>query len=750
MKNTNTVRHIIGFSILAALIAISFSASISAKTTKPISKSEFAIELAKSLNLIQSNSENCYKDLDPKDEKSSYICALKKAKIFTGGSKTSFSPDAKATFSFAVKSACRAYKWTKKASISSCKAYAKKNNIRTVADILKKSSAPEINNDNTTKITQDTGTSSSPKDLSAFLAVPERQTAALDFTPVASGNLDANFWDGVTLTAPLPTNFYLDEVYFIEGQLSSGSAKEVFVFLCREGKGCDDSINFLEKTLDTQEHFRVPVHFEETGNFEIGMIAGRSGQSVVENISVLPDPPSSLLQSSNGQIPTMLSAEYSGGKTAFLWDPTSTFLRLVIFQENRRRDYLFRQAIKSYTPKSVDFDDFKKGKAGFALIQNEISSPVVALNLTLQEFRKIQEDKIQIKVLKETFSEPGHFTFKGKAKIPLSKNAVITWPDGTVKTLGIADEDIKPDQEFTIETELPTLGTYIFEVNSTQGDAVINVPIFVGLETPLLPDFFALNPSELDITPIEDLTKARKQMLALINKDRKEYFIPPVKLSDEINVTAQGHSEDMVARNFFGHVNPSGESADDRRKKAKISTAIRENLGKATTLELVEAGLMRSPAHRDAILDTSMTRVGIGIVKDKEGYFIITQNFAENPLFQNDLPPLAASLLQKALEFGLSADQTLNEVAAEWSSRMASEGFFDTKNSSGKSLGSEVRGRGINNGLQLNIVKVSQKSQLEEELLKQKGLQNQVNHSIGIGLGINSEGEIFMTVIYAE
>lgn len=84
----------------------------------------------------------------------------------------------------------------------------------------------------------------------------------------------------------------------------------------------------------------------------------------------------------------------------------------------------------------------------------------------------------------------------------------------------------------------------------------------------------------------------------------------------------------MVARNFFGHVNPDGDGPQQRAKKAEITYGIGENV--ASNLDLFDGHerLCRSPGHLANIVNGNYTRIGLGIAKNSQGQLYITENFA--------------------------------------------------------------------------------------------------------------------------
>ena len=63
-------------------------------------------------------------------------------------------------------------------------------------------------------------------------------------------------------------------------------------------------------------------------------------------------------------------------------------------------------------------------------------------------------------------------------------------------------------------------------------------------------------------------------MLDLINEKRAEFNVQPVYLDDTLNRLAQNYAEDMVRRNYTGHVNPEGEDPSDRARKMGITTPV--------------------------------------------------------------------------------------------------------------------------------------------------------------------------------
>ena len=78
---------------------------------------------------------------------------------------------------------------------------------------------------------------------------------------------------------------------------------------------------------------------------------------------------------------------------------------------------------------------------------------------------------------------------------------------------------------------------------------------------------------------------------------------------------AQAHSVDMVARGYFSHTNPEGQSPGDRLREAGLSfTGWAENIAFGYgTGEAVLTAWLNSSGHRANIENCSLTHHGVGL-----------------------------------------------------------------------------------------------------------------------------------------
>jgi hypothetical protein len=126
---------------------------------------------------------------------------------------------------------------------------------------------------------------------------------------------------------------------------------------------------------------------------------------------------------------------------------------------------------------------------------------------------------------------------------------------------------------------------------------------------------------------------AERTAFKLLNADRARAGLLPLGWDESLANVARGHSLDMMAHDFFGHISPSTGSAQDRVRKAGLDTQLLlENVARAFTAGESERGLMSSPGHRANILNAEVSRVGIGVAIEKESHeLLVTQLFSLPP-----------------------------------------------------------------------------------------------------------------------
>jgi len=120
------------------------------------------------------------------------------------------------------------------------------------------------------------------------------------------------------------------------------------------------------------------------------------------------------------------------------------------------------------------------------------------------------------------------------------------------------------------------------------------------------------------------LADVEKGVYKLTNEVRRKNSLPPLTEERQLRDIARNHSEDMLMRQYFSHVNPDGKSPHERviRDYPYPLTATGENILGANGSEPLETDLlariivdtwMSSPGHRQNILNGDFTDIGVGV-----------------------------------------------------------------------------------------------------------------------------------------
>lgn len=111
------------------------------------------------------------------------------------------------------------------------------------------------------------------------------------------------------------------------------------------------------------------------------------------------------------------------------------------------------------------------------------------------------------------------------------------------------------------------------------------------------------------------LSSARAAVLCIVNAERTARGLNALARDDTLELAAQRHSQDMLARNFFDHVNPDGDDPGERITAAGYEwSSYGENIaaGYRTPRKVME-GWMKSEGHCLNVLNPSVTELGVGV-----------------------------------------------------------------------------------------------------------------------------------------
>jgi len=119
----------------------------------------------------------------------------------------------------------------------------------------------------------------------------------------------------------------------------------------------------------------------------------------------------------------------------------------------------------------------------------------------------------------------------------------------------------------------------------------------------------------------------------LINKKRAEFGLSPVVWSEDLERLAHGYSTEMATNNFFSHQGLDGKTVGNRadsmgiKKWRALGENIAYNRGYDNPFESVVESWMKSPGHRENILNGRWQKSGVGIAVTPEGAYYFTQVF---------------------------------------------------------------------------------------------------------------------------
>lgn len=113
-----------------------------------------------------------------------------------------------------------------------------------------------------------------------------------------------------------------------------------------------------------------------------------------------------------------------------------------------------------------------------------------------------------------------------------------------------------------------------------------------------------------------------KATLCLLNEERADRNLRPLKSNGKLGKAAKRYSKEMVKRRFFAHVSPSGSTVRTRVARTRYMRGVRawaigENIafgtGASSTPKSIVRSWMNSPGHRANILNGKYREIGIGI-----------------------------------------------------------------------------------------------------------------------------------------
>lgn len=592
-------------------------------------------------------------------------------------------------------------------------------------------------------------------------------------TPSTFKIIDKDFFENISLESGIPNVMYKNEIYFINGTFKNGLEEdETFAFLSNSDSGSTKYSHFFGTVEDGK--FSIPMVFREPGKFNLGIVPGLAGESKIAEITVLDGIPKEG-EIPNDDTPKSINMSFKDDKTSLTWkSDQNNIFRIYFIQDQTIHSYIVRGK-KTLDAFYKDFKFFNEGNLKIrvygakanSIYPAKLDSKWIAgldktFSITKHNFRLSYDDSIVYSTIPEILSDIQKIYVSGTVNEPIFANGAIITPSGKTETFEIQSDSplttyygndvIEKGSKFSFVYEPTQTGTYILEINDLGGSAVLNIPIYIGHEIPLVPDFFDLQ-DPMERTSSLNIEEARKELLNYINIERQNHGLSPVSIVSQLDTLAQKHTDDMVERIFFAHINPDGETPNDRRINLSIYTDVGENLAIAPTVYFAHEALMRSAIHRKNILTSYWDTVGIGITKDGDGYLVIAEEFSHDAWTKEDLQKFEYSLLDDVntnRQKPLVVDIDLQTIARSWSGDMVTQDYFSFVSPTGKNIIDVVKDSGVTNEGRAYILKEGSVESLLGKLIEESDIKEEDWSKIGLGLAQDIWSTLYLTVIFTQ
>ena len=121
----------------------------------------------------------------------------------------------------------------------------------------------------------------------------------------------------------------------------------------------------------------------------------------------------------------------------------------------------------------------------------------------------------------------------------------------------------------------------------------------------------------------------QNEVVSLVNQQRTSRGLGTLSVDSALTKTATLKSQDMAKNNYFDHTSPTYGSPFDMMKQFGITyrTAGENIAAGQTSPAQVMDGWMNSEGHRANILNSSFTKIGVGVAQNAGGRYYWTQQF---------------------------------------------------------------------------------------------------------------------------
>ena len=110
---------------------------------------------------------------------------------------------------------------------------------------------------------------------------------------------------------------------------------------------------------------------------------------------------------------------------------------------------------------------------------------------------------------------------------------------------------------------------------------------------------------------------------------REPSHLPQLTTDARLTRVARDYAREMLTQGYFGHFGPDGSTPASRlRGSGYAFHAMAENIAFAPDVKTAQSHLEASPGHRRNMLDSRVTRIGVGVIADSIYGNAYVQEFA--------------------------------------------------------------------------------------------------------------------------
>lgn len=575
-------------------------------------------------------------------------------------------------------------------------------------------------------------------------------------TPSNNLTLAKDVYPDITLDKELPTVFEENEIVEISGRaahLGFPGKVTVVVYDLFNGQGRQFEAEVVGSS------FRAWVVMPPRGSYFLDIVPGLLQRSDPQKIIVQNSSETFSISSPLSECDVKLEKNRDGDTEIFL-DPKLEYDLSVSVESFRKKFHM--EGITSLVFPYGALWGWPEGNILFTFVGKDPATKNVMCSST-KNIQAVTHHFTINNLMTTSVAPLSHYaevgqtiSWTGKSSLSLKSSLALIRPDGGVEHLDFntsESSEILPMTRFSTNYAFKEPGVYRIEVNKTDGIADVNYPIYVGNVYPLLPDFKDVLRTYPPHFRMGNMELMRQKILQWVNEDRKKHGEKTVILDPLLNTLAQSHADDMVARGYFGHTSPEGETVRDRAKAAGITTTIGENLSQGMSLEDAYQGLLYSAIHRENLLDEEWNTLGIGIALSPDGIVHLDQEFSYK-IFTSKNESEIESLTMASIN-RLRRDNQLPELKLFTASQPIVEAWSDTMQSSGV-VDTQVADRSLLKNLQNNnfenvasgiVLRINNTVSLESELdrLASVFVKKDVNFG-SVASSVDSSGKAFITI----